>query len=460
MTILQPVFKLFGRFLMWLYTGTGSYVLALVIFTILIKLVLFPFSIKSKKSMMKTQALQGKQAQLQKQYGKDKERYNQELQKLYQDEGVNPMSGCLWSLIPLPILWGVYAIVRRPLFYMYNLTADQLTAVQDAVEKVVGELSGKTSYIEIEIANLLNTNGDALNAAKDALGDASAKLSTTIDFNFLGINLSQTPKLKFWADGISWNSIGLILLPIILAVISFLSSLVSQRTNKINRNEENKVADATTRQMLIMMPLMYIWFGFIMPAGMCIYMMISCVLQMVQELIASRMLRSKFMEAQARREEEERLKKLEEKKKRQEKIEQRQREEEEAKKRRKRSNAAAAKKHADQAPKTDKGQIGIRRYALGRNYEPDRFGGVTAYRDPTDIVDEAAVEAALAKKKNRKKKPEEEAAENQVEAQAETLEETAVAEAAQEAAPEAAAPSPSEPEAPADGDEATSEPEV
>ena len=401
MSFLNPVFKLFGQFLMILYKGTGSYVLALIIFTILVKLVLFPVSIKSKKSMMKTQSIQGKQQQLQKQYGKDQERYNQELQKLYEEEGINPMGGCLWSLIPLPILWGVYAIVRRPLFFMYNLTSDQVTAVQEAVEGVVGEISGNTSYIEIQIANLLNTDSSAFEAAQAALGDAASKISTTIDFNFLGINLSQTPKLKFWADGISWGSVGLFLLPILLAVVAFLSSWISQKTNKINKDDTNTATDATTKQMLIMMPIMYIWFGFIMPAGMCIYMMISVLLQMVQDFLASKMLRTKFMEEQAKKEELEQQKKLEEKRKRQEKIEERQRQEEEAKKNRKK-HAAVQKKKADTGPKTDKGAIGIRRYALGRNYEPDRYGGVTPYRDPTDIIDEAALEEALANRKKGK----------------------------------------------------------
>lgn len=404
MSFLNPVFKLFGQFLMILYKFTGSYVLALIIFTILIKLILFPVSFKSKKSTMRTQALQGQLQQLQKQYGKDKDRYNQEVTKLYEEAGVNPMGGCLWSLIPLPILWGVYAIVRRPLFFVYNLTSDQVDAVQAAVEGIVGEISGNTSYIEIQIANLLDTNSACLEAAKAALGDASTKLSTTINFTFLGINLSETPKLNFWSDGISWGSVGLFLMPVLLAFVAFLSSLLSMKTNNLNTNSsDNASANATSKQMMIIMPIMYIWFGFIMPAGMCIYMMISILLQMVQEVVSSRILRSKFMEEQNKKEELERKQKAEERRKKQEKIEQRQREEEEAKKRRKK-NSYVSKKKSDTGPKTNKGAIGIRRYALGRNYEPDRYGGVTPYRDPTDIVDEAALEAALARKKQQQEK--------------------------------------------------------
>ncbi len=401
MSFLSPIFKVLGQFLMWLYTSTGSYILALALFTLLIKVALLPFAMKGKRSMMKTQALQSKMQQLQKQYGKDKEKYNMAVQNLYTEEGVNPMGGCLWTLLPLPILWGVYAIVRRPLAFMYGLTSDQITAVEEAVQEAVGEISSSTAYLEVHVANLLHTNSDALEAARNALGDASTAISTTINYNFLGINLSQTPQLKFWTNGISWGSIGLFLLPVIMAGVAFLSSSVSQKTNKINQDDTSSpMSDANTRSMLIMMPLMYIWFGFIMPASMCIYLLISCLIQMLQEMVTSRILRSRFMEAQAQKEEEIRQRKVAERKARQEKIEQRQREEEEARKQR-RKLAAAGKKPEDNAPKTDKGAIGIRRYALGRNYEPDRYGGVTPYRNPSDLVDEVALEAALAKKKKK-----------------------------------------------------------
>ena len=405
MSILDVIFKPLGSFLMLLYKLTNSYVLAIVIFTILVKLVLFPLSIKSKKSMMKTQALQGKMQQIQKQYGKDKERYNQEVQKLYEKEGVNPMGGCLWSLLPLPILWGVYAIVRKPLFYMYGLAAEQVTAVQDAVEKVAGAISGNAAYVEMKVANLLSTDGAALDAAKGALGEAADKLNTVIDFHFLGINLSETPTLKFWTNGWSWSSIGLFLIPILVAVVSIFSSIVSQKTNAMTQADEKKPADASTRSMLIMMPLMYLWFGFIMPAGMCIYMMISVLLQVVQDIIASKMLRKKFAEMRAEQEEKERLEREEEKRLRAERIEQKKREEEEAKKRKKKSAPQQPKK--DKGPVTDKGAVGIRRYALGRNYEPDRYGGVTPYKDPNFIVDEAAIEAVRAKKKKKNQTAEE-----------------------------------------------------
>ena len=119
---LQP----FAWLLLFFYNLFNSYGLALILFAIVIKLVLFPVTLKSKKSMIQTTMLSGKMQQLQKQYGKDKERYNLEVQKLYEREKVNPMGGCLWSLIPMIVLIALYGIIREPMTYFMGLTMEQI----------------------------------------------------------------------------------------------------------------------------------------------------------------------------------------------------------------------------------------------------------------------------------------------------------------------------------------------
>jgi membrane protein insertase Oxa1/YidC/SpoIIIJ len=111
--ILQP----FAWLLLFFYRAFNSYGLALIIFGIVIKLLLFPVTLKSKKSMIQTSMLSEKMQRLQKQYGKDKERYNLEVQKLYEKENVNPMGGCLWSLIPMFVLIALFGIIREPLLH-------------------------------------------------------------------------------------------------------------------------------------------------------------------------------------------------------------------------------------------------------------------------------------------------------------------------------------------------------
>ena len=120
--ILQP----FAWLLLFFYNLFSSYGLALILFGIVVKLVLFPVTLKSKKSMIQTSMLSGKMQQLQKQYGKDRERYNLELQKLYEKEKINPMGGCVWSLIPMIILILLYGVIREPLTYFMQLSKEQI----------------------------------------------------------------------------------------------------------------------------------------------------------------------------------------------------------------------------------------------------------------------------------------------------------------------------------------------
>ena len=115
------------------YSFVGSYGIALILFTLVVRLILFPVSLKGKKSMIQMNMLSGKLQKLQKQYAKDQARYQEEMQKLYEKEGVNPMGGCLWSFLPLLILFPLYAIIRQPLKYMMGMTYQQMVDVGNNV---------------------------------------------------------------------------------------------------------------------------------------------------------------------------------------------------------------------------------------------------------------------------------------------------------------------------------------
>ena len=117
------------------YTLTSSYGLALIFFTLVIKLVMLPFQMKSKKGMIRMSRVSGRMQELQRQYKNNPQRYQMEVQKLYQEEGASPMSGCLWSFIPLPILLALYSIIRQPITHFMMLSKDVLqTVVQSAAD--------------------------------------------------------------------------------------------------------------------------------------------------------------------------------------------------------------------------------------------------------------------------------------------------------------------------------------
>ncbi|MEG1857196.1 MAG: YidC/Oxa1 family membrane protein insertase, partial [Pseudoflavonifractor sp.] len=134
MNVFQILLSPFVWILMFFYNIFNNYGIALLLFAFLVKLILFPFSIKGKRGMIQMNMMQGKMAKLQKQYGGDKNRYNEEVQKLYEREHVNPMSGCLWNFIPLLVLLPLYAIVREPLTYMMGINAPaQFASIASAV---------------------------------------------------------------------------------------------------------------------------------------------------------------------------------------------------------------------------------------------------------------------------------------------------------------------------------------
>ncbi len=401
---MTAILQVFGTFLLWLYKFCNSYALALIVFTLLTKLVLFPLSYKGKKGMMQMNTMQGETARLQKQYGNNKAKYNEEVQKLYQREGVNPMSGCLWSFLPLPILMGLYYIIRRPMLYMMCLTEDQITAAIKAVNTLgTYSLSGNVAYQEMQVSGLMYGHADVLTAVQNAVGSGIDKLEI-INFNCLGLDLSQIPKLKFWEGGITWSSLGLFLIPILVTVLNLAYTKLSQRTNNFNKTQKgsgNPTADQTTKVMMFVMPLMYLWFGFIMPAGMCVYMAFNAIFMAIQEVICARMLRGKYAEMEEARQKRIGEEKAKEKQRKEEIAARRAAEAEERKKNAgKRKPSQKQKKAA--APKESR--VGMRTYARGRAYDPSRYA-VTPYHDPNGVVDEAAIEEALAR--NGELEPEE-----------------------------------------------------
>lgn len=425
------ILKPFAWLLLAFYNLFNSYGLALILFAIVIKVILFPVTLKTKKSMIQTTLLSGKMQQLQKQYGKDRERYNLEVQKLYEREKVNPMGGCLWSLIPMVVLIALYGIIREPLTYFMNLSMDQIQVLasqldwqnvavangwvsQSGMDKLVEKMaSGEISYVfengaynQMYLVSLINSSNlsslqSALNAQFAGAGDGLFVLN----FQFLGLDLSKVPTWQFWIGGLT--SIGLFLLPLISTVVSFLSMKVSMATNKMNNNQpQNKQMESTNKMMMWMMPLMSLWIGFTVPAGLSVYWIAQYLVNMIQEVICSKMLKKDYeaaREAAAKREQEE---KEEEKRRKEEaRLERARRLEEEKKNRGKKKPGQKKKDEPDQEGiNKEDSREGIRAYARGRAYIPDRFGGVTAYVDPNTLIQ--AQEEAAAKKGKKKAKPE------------------------------------------------------
>lgn len=395
MDLAQIILSPFVWLLTFFYGLFDSYGIALILFAIVIKLILFPFSIKSKRSMIQMNMLSGQMEKLKKQYGRDQARYNEEVQKLYAKENINPMSGCLWSLVPMLILFPLYAIIRQPLKYMMGLNTQELfNAVADTVNwssaaldagwlKAAAETFANTGYNQLYLSSLITpANLSAVQSALNSVLAGAGDKVFSINFDFLGlVDLSQIPQLKFWTVS---GGFGLFLLPVISAITGFLFSLLSMKTNAVNR-QSAQASNPSSKSMMIISPLISLWIGFAMPAALCLYWIANNLLSMLQEVVGGRLLKKDYEKAAALKAERERQEKEEEKEQKRLAAEERARRIEEEKQNRGKKKKPVKKPAEDEnkipAAVKEASRVGLRQYARGRAYDPYRYssGGPTPY---------------------------------------------------------------------------------
>ncbi|MBR1565495.1 MAG: membrane protein insertase YidC [Oscillospiraceae bacterium] len=383
----------FAKLMVWLYNLTGNYGLALTFFALAVNLIMTPFMAKSKKSMMRSSRLQPKIQELQRRHEGNPQKLNAEMQKLYQEEGINPMSGCLWSLIPFPILIALYSVVRQPLTRMMFVAQDFVTVLQDYfVGKGLFEAAaGRASaYQEIELAKLTHANWASVTT------DLADKLDPNLidlDFNFLGLNLGDQPTIStLWQGPYTWAAIGLFLIPFISAGLSYLSMKISSASNPTPGGDAQQ--QATMNTMNLMMPLMSVWICFVMPAAMGIYWIANSLFGMARDYLLTKKYQSQLdaEDAVKAAERAERDAEMEAKKAEYERLKAEgktaqntntSKKKLQASEKQKSDERKAALDRADRAARRERlgiketekpaSQVGNRRYARGRAYVPDRF---------------------------------------------------------------------------------------
>ena len=364
------------------YNLTSSYGMAIILFTLVVKLILLPFQMKSKRSMIRMNRLSGKMQEIQKKYANNQAKMNEEIQKLYEEEGVSPMSGCLWSFLPLPILLALYSIMRQPITHFMLLSE---SVVQDLVAKVTTAGVDMSSIVQMKDGAAVVSNGvtqlqpygqiNLVKAITEYAPDAASGIDgwINLDYNFLGLDLSATPSTAFSNFSLTWPIIGLILIPILAGGFQLLMTRITMK----QQPQQEGPGAGSTKMMMYMMPLMSVYIAFIMPAALGIYWIAQSVFSAVQEFVLGKFY-TKKMEAEenARYEaiQADRQKRMEEGRKQQE-----QRRQETAQKQTLREKQKAAQKaKAAKAEKakmstTEAGRVGDRPYARGRSYKADRY---------------------------------------------------------------------------------------
>ena len=292
----------FGYLLDWLYTFTNNSGLALILFSLIVKLVLLPMSVKSKKSMLKMSRLSPQVKALEAKYGDDKQKYQLAVQQMYKEEGVSMGGGCLWSFIPLIILLPLYYVIREPITYMMHNSRSISEAIVAFIQ-ASGENLGKNSYYaQLAAAGHI---GDYMEELKSLAVTANANLQA-MNFQFLGIDLAGIPSFRFWeCEG--WGEIGLFLIPVVSAGLQAASMWISQKmNNQVATNADGeqdadaaKAANQTNATMMLMMPLMSLWIGFSMPAAISIYWIAQAVFGAVQDYFLTKHYRKVYDEEDA-----------------------------------------------------------------------------------------------------------------------------------------------------------------
>ena len=347
----------FAALMRWLYALTGSYGISIILFGLVVKLVVLPFQMKSKRSMVRMGRLSSKQQELQKQYANNKQKFNEELQKLYQEEGINPMGGCLWSFLPLFILIPLYSVIRMPITHFMGLSQEACDALRETAMTLgyAPTMAGSSygAYEQLGLSQFISQHWESFQGSYDGL--------INVNYSFLGLDLSKIPsELIKEGFSFSWAFIGVMLIPIISAALSYVMSVVTMASN-------GQKAQANMKAMNLMMPLMSLYIGFVMPAGLGIYWIANSVFAMVQEAILG-----KFYTKKITAEEEERAAKrdaarqlrMEEAKKRAAELK-----ELEGKKPKKQPQKSPEKKVST----NEAGRVGDRPYARGRSYKEDRY---------------------------------------------------------------------------------------
>lgn len=274
----MQVFNFFGSilgYLLWfLYCIFKNYGVAIILFTIILKALMFPFSLKQQKSMAKQAKLSEKMNEIKKRCGTDKVKYNEEVQKIYEKEGVNPSSGCLTTLIPFPIMLGIYYSVIFPLQNTLHIAANTVTKATEFMARIPG-VSSLGNYVELEVVkNWQYLSSNEAFRSIFSYSDIEKIDSFTKGFSFAGLDLLNTPQGSTFGEFL-W------LIPVLCLLSYWASTFLMNKASGVKQQGCMNV-------MMYAMPLLSAYWSYIMPAAVGFYWVITSVIGGVQSYITTK----------------------------------------------------------------------------------------------------------------------------------------------------------------------------
>ena len=326
---MNAIFSLFagplGVLMKWIYNLGLGYFLALLVFTVLTRFILFPLSIKNQKSQADRARLAPRLERIQKKYAQDRQKAMMKQQELYEKEGVKMTGGCLPMLVQMLVLFSVIAVIYKPLTYIQRVPADQIDTCISVVVENGGdekEFAANSYYRELNLFKAMKKDASLKDEMVDALvekhelptgkaADVVATIEKTgSEFAIGNKSLLEQPWQKSLVPNWLW------LIAIASGVSALLSGMLSMKYSKAAMSMEQQQASGCTNGMIYMMPIMSLVFSFTVPAGVAVYWTFSNLLAMVQTVILNAMWNPAQIRAQAEIEYQERRKKRREDKER------------------------------------------------------------------------------------------------------------------------------------------------
>ena len=394
----------FGWLLGQLYALTDNYGIAMIIFALVVQTVMLPMRAKSKKSSMKLSRVQPLIQDIQARYT-DPVKQNEMMRKLYQEEGISMGGSCLWSLVPILIIFPLLRIIREPMTYILGASPEEIATIIEVVKANAGDLfsSARGGFYDQVIA--AGAIADCAEQIKEAIPTIDPSILEGINFEFLGINLGLIPSWRFWTwDVMNWGTVGAALIPVLSTGSQLVQTLVMQKMNNSVVTDKNGIHDAETAKksqqnqsmntMLWIMPFMTLMIGYSVAAGLSLYWFVGGLYTMISDVIMTKKFRVLYDAEDAERlQRHMALMEIEEEKERiraerraanpdgitantsKKKLQKQQRDEEAA------AKAAAAREYAakkgvslEEAERaTCMSGIPSRPYCKGRNYDPYRY---------------------------------------------------------------------------------------
>ena len=295
--------NIFGYLLNFIYNFVNNYGLAMIIFTIVIKLVMLPLSIKQQKMLKKSTKLQEKMKILQFKYKNDPEKLNQEMMNLYKEEKMNPFSGCFSTIVQFILLISIFYMVRSPLTYMKKVDTETVNTYVQQLKDSGKEVSAAYPEIDIirEIGFLQEKNPE----------DSELK-NLSFNMNFLGLDLSKIPQQNLG----DWT---VYIIPVLYILSSFISIRMTTNMQKKQEEKDSPIIDITenakkedkqmvkveetpaeeeydamaqtNKMMSWMMPIMSVSISLVAPLGLALYWLVNNITMILERLILNKIIK-------------------------------------------------------------------------------------------------------------------------------------------------------------------------